>query len=397
MVRFFFSLWAVPATAAICLVFAGCGDDGGAPAAESAPERAQWAQTIAENVVVPTYEQFATDASALQGTVDAWAQNPTSESLLLAQNDWQTAMNTWQSAELMQFGPAGAMSLVAGGEDLRDLIYSWPLTNPCRIDQELEREGYAADFDNMLVAGRGLDALEYLLFVEGTDNACAQTASINRDGTWAALDNATITARRTAYAQAAATAVMSDATDLVRWWSSDGQAFIDELSTAGQGSDTYGSASEAFNALTDAFFYLEKETKDMKLAIPLGIINCDETACPDAVEHPYAGRSLDSIRENVLAMQLLYQGGPTTAAEGFDDWLTAAGASDLAATMHTQLSATLTALDAVDGPLHIAIVDDRDDALAAHEALRTFITTLKTQFITTLDLEIPNRAEGDND
>ncbi len=34
---------------------------------------------------------------------------------------------------------------------------------------------------------------------------------------------------------------------------------------------------------------------------------------------------------------------------------------------------------------------------AVHDAMRVFITDMKTQFITTLDLEVPQRAEGDND
>src|SRR5690606_29393153 len=102
---------------------------------------------------------------------------------------WREAMVLWQRAELTQLGPTGLMGSVLAGEDLRDEIYSWPLVNPCRIDQELVAKSYE-DTDQLasaLINLRGLDALEYLLFHDGPGNACAATVSINKDGSWDAI------------------------------------------------------------------------------------------------------------------------------------------------------------------------------------------------------------------
>ncbi len=93
-----------------------------------------------------------------------------------------SAMDTWQRAEVMNVGPAGMAGRVAGGEDLRDQIYSWPLSNACAVDQELVAMSYesAETLRDQPVNRRGLDALEYLLFVEGFDNACDPNLSTKR-------------------------------------------------------------------------------------------------------------------------------------------------------------------------------------------------------------------------
>jgi predicted lipoprotein len=377
-----------------------CGDEDTEPRTEASPERAAWATAIAEQVAIPLYEQFADDAQTLAAAVDAWAASGSAADLDAARQAWIAAMDTWQHAELTQFGPAGAMSNTAGGEDLRDLIYSWPVVNACRVDQELTRESYAAQnaLAEFPLNARGLDTLEYLLFVPTTDNACLAGSGVNRDGSWEALGDETIATRRAAYASAAAAQVATDAQALVTWWSTDGEDFLSELRTAGDGSSTYRSASEALNAVTDAFFYIEKETKDMKLAIPAGLINCDEAACPEAVESPWAGRSLAHIRANTVAMQQLFHGGdPNGSDPGFDDWLTELGADALADRMAADFVAVLEALDAIDVPLEEAVLTQPERVDAAHTALRTLVTDLKTQFVTTLDLELPARAEGDND
>jgi hypothetical protein len=59
----------------------------------------------------------------------------------------------------------------------------------------------------------------------------------------------------------------------------------------------YATSQDTLNALTDALFYLEDATKDMKLGIPAGITGCSDDVCPALVEAPYASRSKEHIAE----------------------------------------------------------------------------------------------------
>lgn len=385
------------ALAASALLATACADSAGSDDAQDVRHagRAAFAAGLAEAVVVPSYAAFADQSGALVAAARSWDGRTSGPELEALHSEWRSAALLWQRAELYQFGPAGAMSLVAGGEDLRDLVYSWPIDNPCRVDQELVDGTFASGVGDFAVNVRGLDALEYLLFGDPSVNACSPNSRINAEGTWDALGEAGRATRRAAYALALAEQLQTDAEDLVRWWSTDGEDFLAELRNAGAGSDTYASEREALNALTDALFYIEKETKDMKLAVPVGLIDCEAGACPEAVESAYANASLAHIRANLEGFAAVFEGSDTTP--GFANLLADLGASELAERMQSETQRALDAINAIDAPLDEAVLSERDAVLALHDAISALVRDLKTQFVTTLDVEIPQRAEGDND
>ena len=86
------------------------------------------------------------------------------------QEDWREAMLIWQELELMQVGPSASSLTDAAGLDIRDEIYSWPTTNPCRVDQytasERYRESGSFEDESIKVNAYGLDALEQLYFAD---------------------------------------------------------------------------------------------------------------------------------------------------------------------------------------------------------------------------------------
>lgn len=378
-----------------------CGDDGAAlqstPATEI--ERALL-ENVGQNIILQLYADFDTQATTLVTATERFAQTQDDANRDAARAAWQDTMALWQQAEMLQLGPAGIMGEVAGGEDLRDEIYSWPVVNECRVDQEIVEAAFE-DLDAFAqepVNVRGLDAMEYLLFSEGDDNACAPNSSINRDGLWQALGSEEIARRRAAYAHALAQLIDARASQLHDAWDPASGDFLKELTGAGAESTTFSSGQEALNALSDALFYLEKETKDMKLAEPVGLADCDADLCPDALESPRSRRSKEHILANVLAFQRAYLGGePGEDGVGFDDLLRDRGADEVADAMNAEIDEAIAAIEAIDGPIEDAINDDKESVIAAHDAVREIVVLLKTQFVSVLDLEIPQRAEGDND
>jgi predicted lipoprotein len=99
----------------------------------------------------------------------------------------------------------------------------------------LSSKGYeAADFRDGSVSARTLSALEYLLFSESEENACAANAEINAGGTWAALDAGELRSRRAAYAAKTAELVHAAADELVVAWEPAGGAFLESFATGGR-------------------------------------------------------------------------------------------------------------------------------------------------------------------
>src|SRR5690606_12725753 len=84
---------------------------------------------------------------------------------------------------------------------------------------------------------------------------------------------------RAAYAHAAARDIVVRAEALVEAWDPAGADFSAELAGAGSDGNAYATVQDALNAVSDALFYLDTETKDMKLAEPLGVMDCGNEVC----------------------------------------------------------------------------------------------------------------------
>ncbi|MEM9068872.1 MAG: imelysin family protein [Myxococcota bacterium] len=392
---------------ALCVLALACGDDstgtpdtGPGPGTDADVEvdagevdiRLATVRSLGQDVILPTLQEFVTAATALESATAAWAADPTSETRAAAQEGWQDAMDVWQQLEVMQVGPAGRMDITTAGEDLRDEIYSWPEGNPCVVDQEIVSQEYANvdAFTASRVNARGLDALEYLIFYDGADNACASRSQINRDGLWAEVSD--LDARRAAYSATAATLVRRAAEDLVGRWES---AFLNQLMTAGQGSDVFSATQDALNAISDAMFYLDKESKDMKLAEPAGISDlCSSEACPELRESLWANYSISNLRNNVIGFRRLFDG--PEGGTGFRALLEDVGAGDLATRFGDAIAAAEAALEAVSN-IPDALDGTPDGLQGQFDALKAVTDILKSEFITVLDLQLPRRAETDND
>lgn len=361
--------------------------------------KAQLLSDAATGVMLPALAAFVVEATALKVATQGHAAVPTAATLVAAQDAWRSAMAAWERLEVMQVGPAGVMGEVLGGDDRRDGIYSWPLTNPCRVDQETLETAYATPVDlaQESVNVRGLDAVEYLLFHPAEGNACKVNSGINQEGTWVAMGSELLP-RQARYAASAASLILEEALALQARWSPTGGDFSAQLQNAGSQSSTYPSQQEALNALSNALFYIEKVTKDMKLGEPLGLIGCDTDTCPEALESPWAHASKEAVLANIDGVKWLLEGGIDGApGTGFIDLLEAVGAADLAGEMVTKLAAARAAVSAVEGTFAAALVSDQPAMDGAFNALKDFTDLFKTQFLSVLDLAIPSRAASDND
>ncbi len=341
---------------------------------------------------------FATKAATFGQKANAAATVPSDATRKEAQDAWVAAIDQWERLEVMQFGPA-ATKAHPGGQDLRGSIYAWPLTSRCLIEQQIVSKAYeGATFSTALSSSRGLGAAEYLLFYAAPDNACSAGATINADGMWNALGATEIAARRLAYAGAVATDIAAVGTKLNTAWDPAQGNFVNELVKSVRGGSIYKTDQTAFNSVSDALFYVEADVKDTKVAHPLGILNCTTPTCPEGVESPYAKRSLTHIVNNLAGFRKLFFGCNDGNGQAFDDLLDAIGASSINTSVKVALEQAEAALASITSPdLETAIAQQNDKVRAVHTALKKLADVLKTEFVTVLDLELPQRVEGDND
>jgi predicted lipoprotein len=388
----------------LCAVAAaGCGGGESGGRVDARPpdsfDRQAMMANLAGEVIYPTYQAFAGRAGELAAAVDAWCAalegDGETPALDAARAVWRTAMAEWQIAEMMLVGPAAMDSRA-----LRDDVYSWPATSACAVDQEVEmRRGNPAGYDiaSRTVQRRGLDALEYVLFTTSLDHTCpSQVAPAG----WNELPEPERRAARCGYAAAAASAVLAAANQIERGWSPEGGNYLAELS-AGSGSAL--SPQQAANLLSDAMFYLDTDTKDMKLGEPAGIVMsalCPlGDPCPAELESPHAWYGRENVVANLRGFRMLMSGDREQAGDrlGFEDFLRGLGGGELADDMMADIDAAIAAADAIPIPLEEAIVEEPGAVAGAHAAVKAVTDNLKSQFLTILGLDAPDDAAGDND
>lgn len=386
---------------ALAVAAVSCSSDGsssgGGGGGGDQGRRGEVLAALGEDVVLPAITQFESDATALEAALAEATTSPGGRDA--AQAFWTDTLGTWQQLEVMQFGPLGSSLTVMGGQDLRARIYSWPLGSRCAVDRETVGESYDEPDALEQIPGvpTGLWAIEYLLFTDDPENGCPEFDSINTEGTWDSMADM-IPQRRLDYAASLGTLVRRRAEELVTAWSPEGGNFIEELTNPGRGGSVYGTAQEGLNAVSDAMFYLEKETKDMKLGKPLGITGCNTTQCPEALESPWALRSKEHVLANLDGFQTLFLGGALgEEALGFDDLLRDMGADGVADDMAGALTAAISATESVPGTFLDALTENEAELRVAHTAIQAVTDILKTDFLSVLDLEAPDRAAGDND
>jgi predicted lipoprotein len=267
------------------------------------------------------------------------------------------------------------------------------------VDQTIVSQGYLADdfADKALINARGLAAIEYLLFFDGSDNGCSSTSSINTQGAWAALGEEGLAERRRAYATVLARAVADTAASIASGWAPEAGDVAGEIARAGADSTLFVSEQAALNALTDGLFYVDKQLKDLKLGKPLGLYECTEASCASAAESQHARLGRVFVRENLVGLERFVVGCERSTG-GLDTLLRARGAVELADRLIVQIGAARAATEALaTDDIVSAVSTDRPKLEALHAAVGTLATTLRTELMAVLDLEPPIYIEGDND
>ena len=251
-----------------------------------------------------------------------------------------------------------------------------------------------------MISARGIDALERLLFAQDNTNTCDPAININREGTWAALTSTELAERRRAFALTLADDLIASLTRLNEEWSNDGESAL----ALRAGSAPFSSQREALDQVYAALLYLDKVSRDVKLALPLGFSpECATERCPERLEHTLAGLSRDALIANIEAFRMIFEGRlsldapPAEGLVGLDELLAEEGAEALSEEIIRLSTARLDGLRPLSADLSITLRDDPEALLTVYDSLKSLTDLLKSQLVTVLNLSLPMEGAGDND
>ncbi len=301
-----------------------------------------------------------------------------------AQTAWNNAMLSWQTLEVMQFGPV---------KESRTNFYSWPLSvnKTCNMDAAIA----SGNFSSLTPQLKGLPAVEYALYEDAplatcTDQPAAAAAAQNRCDFALEMIGQMETAVTSLSAQVA---TYNPATN------PGGQA----------------AAQEIFNAL----FYVYNQTKGDKLQKAVLPEGANGTFKPTNFEIPFADINANVIAANLKAAQSIMTAGDGING-GFASYLAAAGQQTLASDMLTSLNAAVLAAEGVVTPLRTVVAaadadyadddvaqcinatadssgSDVLDICALDKKIKVFTDDLKGQMSLNLGLIVPSNAQADGD
>ena len=403
--------------AAIALLLSACGGGGGGGAAPNPlptpppppvsgddARRAVLAD-IGNEIVLPALRDFDDDAIALQAAAAALAAAPADlNALEEARAAWRAAMSSWQRNEVLQVGPAGRSTnpdMVAGGQDFRELIYSWPFTlDECALEEAAANGDPVDGLTPINIMG--LDALEHLLFTDAPPISCTAQPTA---------------AQRTAHSSRLADRVALLSASLLDRWEPAGDNFVEQWNTAGLSSSiTYSRPQEALDALSIALFYVEKISKDRKVALPTGLpatgLDCtNPIACPEFLESRLARHSGANLIVNLQTSRDVFSG--VNGGMGVNDLLIGIDRQDLADEILAELDAAMSLLTSIENgqgfDAAVEAIADRDECVNAFSSssglppcallghMKTAMDTFRGPIVGALGLAVPDSSAGDND
>ncbi len=377
---------------------------------------------VSNNVIIPTYQtlvnqtkNWTEEGSVITNYCNAIGTDSEAITLSIAQQSWKEVMATWQQSEAFQIGPISDNSF-----NLRNRIYSWPeFVSSCTVDKNVVLAETSIDIDMASRQGRGLDALEYLLFNKNLNHTCP--SQIIETQNWNSRIEQDRRTSRCNYANNVATDIANSAQVLLNTWIPEGEDYRKKLLDSGSDKGAFESQQAALNALSDTLFYLSNDVKDIKIAIPTGISNeCSEISCPENSESFYSDNSLQNIKNNLLGFRYIFSGSPDkeSTSYSFDDLLFTKNFPEISERILENTDTLINLIDNASDSFisNVSTIDSTeketectnaasnpDDTANAlftcqlHGKVKRITDELKGDFLTVISLILPSRVEGDND
>ncbi|WP_167883556.1 imelysin family protein [Leptospira ognonensis] len=266
---------------------------------------------LGNNVILAGYTSLSNEATTFKTAADSYSQNCANTTALQNLQDlWKVNFTKLKSIEIVQFGPA-----VQGG--YYETIDPWPtsyLSNPADTSAINEFIVGSTTINTSNIASlnklaKGLPAIEYLLFDDGTGNSSLISICNN------------LTGRRLSFLVSLISDYATNAGSLKNAWSETGGNFLKELTSAGLGSSFFETKKLALDSLITQMVTVLNNLVDKKLGYPSGLnIASGGTIRASAIESRYADASMDGLVANLVSLQVFYTGN---GGAGISDYVRA--------------------------------------------------------------------------
>ncbi len=340
-------------------------------------ERTALLTNLANNIIVPSYENYQSKVQVLATDITNFNSTPTEANLQTARNSWLEAYKAYQYITIYNFGKAEEIHI-------KETTNTFP-TNAVGIEANIASGTY--DFSLLSqFSKQGFPALDYLLNgLATTDAAIVEFYSANANATGYKQ-----------YLLAVANRLKSNAEAVATDWNTNYKASY----IANNGT----SVSSSLNIIANNFVKnLEKDIRTNKLGIPAGVFS-NQTKLPEKVEGYYKKDvSKILLNEAIKASQDFFNGkhfGSATTSEGFKsrlDYLNIVrNGQKLSDIINNQFTTIYAANNALNNNFSEQVSSDNSKMLMAYDALQQNVVYTKLDMMQALNISI-DYVDGDGD
>lgn len=359
----------------VALIIVACGtsdDNNGDQTGTDNYNRSELLENMADNIIIPSYEDFQVKLTTLQTTITAFTAAPSQSALEQLRIDWLTAYGAWQHVELFNIGKA---------EELQYTFYMnvYP-ANETDINTAISTGNYDLNSANFHDA-QGFPAIDYL--IHGIGNSDAEIISKYTG------ENA-INYKK--YLNAISTQMIDLTKQVVSHWEN---GYRDSFVT-----NTASSATGAISKMANDFiYYYEKGFRANKLGIPAGVFS-NGTVYPQYVEGYYQNDvSKQLALEAFKTVVNFYNGkafGTNIKGESFKSYLEALDREDIQSSITEKLKAAENAINTLDISFSNQVKTDNEKMTLAYDVIQKVIPLLKVDMAQAFNVRIDYvDADGD--
>jgi predicted lipoprotein len=348
--------------------FVSCKKSDDKDSGDNGLDRKPMLTNYADNYILPAYLAMETGLTSLQTQATTFTEQPTEANLSSLKAAWRSAYLTWQTVDLLEFGPAEEVSL-------RMYMNTYPVT-PSKVNENISSGNYDLEtFGNK--DAQGFPALDYLI------NGLGSTPT-------SILEKYTtdpLAANYKKYLKDVITKMQEKVTSVKNSWANYRNTFV-----SATGTDVNGSISKMTNAYV---LYYERFLRSGKIGYPVGAMT--GVALPTHVEAYYSPEFSKELAVKAMESVIAFYEGKnyegTATAEGMKSYLTAVGTKDESGTLmadviSTELNIALNALKGFNTTFRDGVVNNRPAVLGIYENLQQVVALLKVDMVSAFGISI---------
>ena len=336
-------------------------------------DRKEILENVTDNIILPAFGDFTEKLSALEESVNLFADTQNSVNLEEVQVRWFEAYKLWQHIEMFNISKAEEVFFI-------NKMNTYP-ASISRIEYNISTNQYDLDTNNNNWVAQGFPTLDYLLFGLEDNNISTLLFYQNNDN-----------AAHLNYLQAVVSQMVS-ITDIVSQdWNLSRDTFVNS---------TANSATSSLNMLTNDFiFYFEKGLRTNKFGIPAGVFSGNNVRVANVEAYYNSTISKTLSLEALKAVHKFFIGqsyntnGTGESLQSYLNYMSETSTlSNLVLTKFNEAEQLITELDE---NFEEQINTNNDSMVSVFSKLQEGVVLLKTDMLSVLSIAVDYiDADGD--